>query len=443
MLKKFSSNAAIALEAVFANRIRSILTALGIIFGVAAVISMLAIGAGAQQEILEQIELVGVNNIVVTPIVEQSEGEIEAVQSAGSAQKKKNLSLGLNFLDVKSIEKIIPGIVSLSPEIMIETTIARKAFQRTSKLVGVTNEYFDISGFKLSEGKFFNHEHFELGEPVCIIGKSIAAKFFNGEEPIGKYIKVGKHWLRVIGVLQERMISEKAISSDLGIRDYNMDVYTPLSTALIRYENRSMVTNAAIQESRRNQNEKNDPNYHQLDRLVLKVENSEQMTGIAQVISKMLKRKHNQTVDFEIQIPELLLKQQQRTKSIFNYVLGGIAGISLLVGGIGIMNIMLASVLERIKEIGLRLSIGATKLDIIFQFLLESVMISFTGGMIGVVLGLSIAFGISELADIPTIVNFSSIVLSFGVALIVGVVFGIAPAKRAAEQDPITSLRYE
>ena len=408
-----------------------------------AVISMLAIGAGAQEEILEQIELVGVNNIVITPVVEQSEGAVEADDAAGTAQKKKNLSTGLNFQDVQSIQHIIPGISVVSPEIIIESTVSRKAFQRTTKLVGVTNAYFEISGFQLAEGKFFNDNHFDLGEPVCIIGKSISAKFFNGEEPIGKYIKVGKHWLRVVGILQERMISEKAISSDLGIRDYNMDIYTPLSTALIRYENRSMVTNAAIQEARRNADNPGNTNYHQLDRLVLKVDNSAQMTGIAQVLSKMLKRKHSQTVDFEIQIPELLLKQQQRTKNIFNYVLGGIAGISLLVGGIGIMNIMLASVLERIKEIGLRLSIGATKLDIIFQFLLESVMISFTGGMIGVILGLTIAFGISELAEIPTIVNFSSIMLSFGVALIVGVIFGIAPAKRAAEQDPITSLRYE
>lgn len=443
MLKKFLSNGAIALEAVLANRIRSILTGLGIIFGVAAVIAMLAIGAGAQEEILEQIKLVGVNNIVITPVVEQNEGAVEAEHAAGTVQKKKNLSIGLNFQDVRSIEKIIPGVNTISPEIMIETTVARKAFQRTAKLVGVTNAYFEISGFSLLQGKYFNDEHFDQGEPVCVIGKSISAKFFNGEEPIGKYIKVGKHWLRVVGVLQERMISDKAISSDLGIRDYNMDIYTPLSTALIRYENRSMVTNAAIQEAMRNNENSGSMNYHQLDRLVLKVENSEQINGIAQVVSKMLKRKHSQTVDFEIQIPELLLKQQQRTKNIFNYVLGGIAGISLLVGGIGIMNIMLASVLERIKEIGLRLSIGATKVDIIFQFLLESVMISFTGGMIGVILGLSIAFGISELADIPTIVNFSSIVLSFGVALVVGVIFGIAPAKRAAEQDPIASLRYE
>lgn len=444
MLKKILANSAIATEAVFANRIRSLLTALGIIFGVAAVISMLAIGAGAQQEILDQIRLVGVNNIVIKPVVEQSEGDISEDEATGGiAKKKKNLSLGLNFLDVESIMNIIPGVEEVSPEVIIETTIARNGFQRTSKLVGVRNSYFDISGFNLSEGKFFNDKHFDEGKPVCIIGKSIASKFFNGQEPLGKYVKVGRHWLRVIGVLEERVISEKSISN-LGIRDYNMDVYTPLSTALIRYENRSLVSNASIQEARRNRNQNSgNTNYHQLDRLVVKVNDSEKVSSIAQVISKMLKRKHSQVVDYEITIPELLLKQQQRTKNIFNYVLGGIAGISLLVGGIGIMNIMLASVLERIKEIGLRLAIGATKKDIVYQFLMESVMISFTGGMIGIIIGLSIAFGISQLANIPTLVNFSSILLSFGVAVTVGIIFGITPAKRAASQDPITSLRYE
>ncbi|GHE69581.1 MULTISPECIES: ABC transporter permease [Roseivirga] len=446
MLKQLASNMAIAMEAVFANKIRSLLTALGIIFGVAAVIAMLAIGAGAQQEILEQIKLVGVNNIVITPVIEQTEGEVQAENAGGEARKQKNLSIGLNFLDVESIKSIVPGIEVVSPEVVVETSVSRNAFHRSAKLVGVENSYFEIAGFRLLEGNFFNEEHAEMGKPVCIVGKSIAAKFFNGEEPLGKYLKVGKHWLRVIGVLEERLISDKSISN-LGIRDYNMDVYTPLSTALLRYENRAMVSNAAIQEAIRNSNMGVDQgkakNYHQLDRLVIKVADSDKMNATAEVISKLLKRKHSQVVDYEITIPELLLKQQQRTKNIFNYVLGGIAGISLLVGGIGIMNIMLASVLERIKEIGLRLAIGATKRDIIYQFLLESVMISFSGGMIGIILGLSIAFGISQLADIPTLVHISSIALSFGVAVTVGIIFGITPAKRAASQDPITSLRYE
>ncbi|MFT7381624.1 MAG: putative ABC transport system permease protein [Roseivirga sp.] len=444
MIKKLLLNVSIASEAVFANKVRSLLTALGIIFGVAAVIAMLAIGAGAQQEILEQIELVGVNNIVITPIIEQSEGEVEGdAGTVGTQQDKKNLSLGLNFLDVQSIKKLVPGIEMISPEIVLDSEVSRQGFRRTAKLVGVENTFFEISGFDLSEGEFFNSEHIKKGVPVCIIGKSIKSKFFSREEPIGKYIKVGRHWLKVIGVLEERMISDKSITN-LGIRDYNMDIYTPLSTALIRYENRAMVTNSTIQEARRNQDQKAAAvNYHQLDRLVLKVENTEQMSSIAQVVSKMLERKHSQTVDYEITIPELLLKQQQRTKNIFNFVLGGIAGISLLVGGIGIMNIMLASVLERIKEIGLRMSLGATKVDIVYQFLLEAVMISFSGGAVGVVLGLLAAIGIAELAEIPTIVSTFSIFLSFGVAVTVGIIFGIAPAKRAASQDPITSLRYE
>lgn len=444
MIRTILLNVAIAAEAVLANKVRSMLTALGIIFGVAAVIAMLAIGSGAQQEILEQIELVGVNNIVINPIVEQSEGSLEAEEgTVGTQQTKKNLSLGLNFMDVQSIKQIVPGIEMISPEIVLDTEVTREGFRRTAKLVGVENTFFNISGFDLDEGEFFNDEHLRKGVPVCIIGKSIKSKFFSREEPIGKYIKVGKHWLKVIGVLEERIISDKSITN-LGIRDYNMDIYTPLSTALIRYENRLMVTNSLIQEARRNRNQDNGGvNYHQLDRLVIKVTNTEQINAVAQVISKMLNRKHSDVIDYEITIPELLLKQQQRTKNIFNYVLGGIAGISLLVGGIGIMNIMLASVLERIKEIGLRMSLGAKKADIIYQFLLEAVMISFSGGAVGVILGLTIAVAIAELADIPTIVSGFSILLSFGVAVTVGVIFGIAPAKRAASQDPITCLRYE
>jgi putative ABC transport system permease protein len=184
-------------------------------------------------------------------------------------------------------------------------------------------------------------------------------------------------------------------------------------------------------------------NYHQLDRLVLQVDETADLTPTAEILSRLLERRHFDVVDYEIEIPELLLKQQQRTNDIFNYVLGAIAGISLLVGGIGIMNIMLASVMERIKEIGLRLSIGAQKRDIVQQFLFEAMMISVSGGIIGVILGITMAFLVSAVADIPTIVSFSSIVLSFGVAASVGLIFGIAPARKAAMQDPITSLRHE
>lgn len=450
--ERLLANLFIAVSAVIANKIRSLLTGLGIIFGVAAVIAMLAIGNGAQQEILNQIKLVGVNNIVVKPIIEQEEEKVE--EGPGKREKKK-FSPGLTLRDVKSIEKALPVAARLSPEIILETNLIKNGIRRSAKLVGVEPVYFKIFNFELAEGTIFNSEQLRTGSPVCIIGSSIKSKFFPTENPIGKTLKVGIHWLTIVGVMKERFVSKSSIAK-LGIRDFNMDVYTPLQTVLIRYKNRDLITQTAIQKATRQQNlnnafgnNNNDGqkapavNYHQLDRLVIQVDNTALLTSSADVLSRLLKRKHYDVIDYEIEIPELLLKQQQRTNDIFNYVLGAIAGISLLVGGIGIMNIMLASVLERIKEIGLRLSIGAKKSDIIQQFLFEAVMISVTGGIIGVILGVTLAFLVSSIADIPTIITFTSIVLSFGVAATVGLVFGIAPARKAAMQDPITSLRYE
>ena len=234
-----------------------------------------------------------------------------------------------------------------------------------------------------------------------------------------------------------------------------MDIYVPLRTMLIRYRDRDRITaeqlrlatlrsNGQIwEENPTSEQEAERKNYHQLVRLVIQVSSTDMLTPTAEIISRLLERRHYGVIDYEIEIPELLLKQQQRTNDIFNYVLGAIAGISLLVGGIGIMNIMLASVLERIKEIGLRLSIGAKKSDVVQQFLFEAVMISVSGGIIGVLLGVTLAYLVSKFGDIPTVITLPSIALSFGVAATVGLIFGIAPARRAASQDPITSLRYE
>jgi putative ABC transport system permease protein len=450
MKERLLANLYIAINAVVANKVRSLLTALGIIFGVAAVIAMLAIGNGAQQEILNQIKLVGVNNIVVKPIIEQQEEKIE--EGPGQREKKK-FSPGLTLRDVRSIKATLPVVAKLSPEIILETNLIKSGLRRSAKLVGVEPVYFEIYNFELQDGTLFNEEQLKTGAPVCIIGNAIKSKFFPTENPIGKSLKVGIHWLTIVGVMKERFVSKTSISK-LGIRDFNMDVYAPLQTVLIRYKNRDLITQTSIQKAVRQQNmnqamgnNENQVtpavNYHQLDRLVIQVENTTMLTSSAEVLSRLLKRKHYDVVDYEIEIPELLLKQQQRTNDIFNYVLGAIAGISLLVGGIGIMNIMLASVLERIKEIGLRLAIGAKKTDIIQQFLFEAIMISVSGGIIGVILGVTLALLVSSVANIPTIITFTSIVLSFGVAATVGLVFGIAPARRAANQDPITSLRYE
>lgn len=443
--ERLLSNLSIALEAVLANRVRSMLTALGIIFGVAAVIAMLAIGNGAQQEILEQIRLVGLNNIVITPVVEQTEESLDEVLQV--AEKKEKFSPGITLKDKESIAAIVPGIASISPEILLETYLIKSGIRRSAKLVGVESAYFEIFNFQLQEGNMFSEMQLQNGSPVCIIGQSIKTRFFPTENPLGKSIKCGNQWLKIIGVLEQRVITERSMSN-LGIRDYNMDVYTPLNTVLIRYKNRDLVTRKMItianRSSRRDDDtEQQKPNYHQLDRLVVQVDNTELLGSTAETIARMLERRHFQVVDYEIEIPELLLKQQQRTKDIFNYVLGAIAGISLIVGGIGIMNIMLASVLERIKEIGLRMSLGAKKSDIVNQFMFEATMISVAGGLIGIILGVVLALLVSQIADIPTIVSFLSILISFGVAASVGLLFGIAPARKAAKQDPIQSLRYE
>jgi putative ABC transport system permease protein len=448
------ANLYIAVEAVFANKMRSILTALGIIFGVAAVIAMLAIGNGAQEEILEQIKLVGVNNIVIEPIIEQKEETLS--ESSSTGKEKKKFSPGLSLLDVEAIKEVVPSIQSSSPEIVLDTYIIKNGIRRSAKLVGVEPSYFDLTSFQLSKGKMFNEGQLINGAPVCIIGKSIQTKFFATEDPIGKTIKCGPNWLAIIGVLEERIISESSIAK-LGIRDFNMDVYTPIKTFLIRYENRDLVTKSMLDKSstisrgrffiavtEEDDNASAAPiNYHQIDKLVVQVAETDLLNPIAEIISRVLERRHFEVIDYQITIPELLLKQQQRTNQIFNFVLGAIAGISLLVGGIGIMNIMLASVMERIKEIGLRLALGAKKEDIVTQFLFEAVMISVTGGIIGIILGVVLAMLVSKFAEIPTIITFSSVLLSFGVAATVGLIFGITPAKRAASQDPITSLRYE
>lgn len=443
----------IALEAVFANRVRSILTALGIIFGVAAVIAMMAIGAGARQEILEQIKLVGVNNIVITPVYEsQLQEENEEEEGKMGSQK---FSPGLTIDDAESIAGIIPTVVTVSPEVIYETFIVKDGIRTAATLSGITPDFFSIFNLDLDNGYMFTESQMESGSPVCIIGPTIRSKFFPQEDPIGKYIKCGNIWLKVIGVLQSRNITVSS-SEDLGISNYNLNIYAPLQTILLRYKDRAAITEASIHGGgsemvvgsgfaffRSSSGANEESNYHQVDKIVVQVGESSQLTPTVKVLKDMLIRRHAGVEDFQIQVPELLLKQEQRTKDIFNIVLGAIASISLIVGGIGIMNIMLASVMERIREIGVRRATGATRRDIVFQFLSEATLISISGGFIGIFLGIGLARVIMEITDILTIVSPLSILVSFGVSASVGIVFGYMPARRASEQDPVESLRHD
>ncbi len=424
------------MEAVFANRLRAILTALGIIFGVGAVIAMLAIGMGAKQSILDQMKLIGTNNVMIDSVIPESENE----GSEEQGKDEKEWSPGLTMEDLAAINRILPNIERISPELVLPTNAIRAGKLERLKCVGTTNAFFELNNLELSKGNFFHNTHIEKGRPVCIIGKSVQLKFFPENNPIGKIIKCGNTWLTIIGVLERRTASSESLES-LGIRDYNSDIYIPVTTALLRFKNRARVTKADLKQGSRGGD--GQANYHQLDRMVVRVADASYLQASADVIARILKRRHKEVVDYEIQVPELLLQQQQKTQETFNFVLAVIAGISLLVGGIGIMNIMLASVLERIKEIGVRRSLGANQKDIIQQFLFEAVFISLIGGLLGVILGILAAKIVASYADIPTIVTFWSILLSFGVAASVGLIFGIFPARKAAQQDPIKALRTE
>ena len=449
-----------AAEAVVHNKLRAGLTSLGILFGVASVIAMLAIGRGAKQEILAQMQLLGSNNIVITPIVAQKEGEAKEEEEAGKKEVKR-YSPGLSYRDVEAIQRMVPDVDVASAEIVVNTTITREGRRRSGKVVGVDTTYFRLTNEALSEGSFFTPSQIERGRPVAIIGYGVRTRFFTTQEPVGQAIKVGDSWLTVIGVLKDRRVSNET-AQRLGIRDPNMDVYVPVRTMLLRYRDRAQLNQKDIQDAARGggegmiiiggqdptANESEDQraertNLNQLDRIIVRVEQSAKVPAVAELLQRMLARRHNQVIDFEITVPEMLLQQEQRTRTIFNIVLGAIASISLIVGGIGIMNIMLASVLERTREIGVRRAMGATQKDILFQFLSEAVIISVAGGLAGIITGGLLSFGIERFAEIRTLVSYISIAVAFGVSFTVGLVFGIVPAWRAAKADPVVSLRYE
>lgn len=431
----------LAMEAVFANRLRAFLTGLGILFGVAAVIAMLAIGTGAKQSILDRMKLIGTNNIVVTSVIldENSEDAPQAT-NASNERNKKSWSPGLTIKDLEAIQTVLPSVENISPEILLSASLIQSGKLVKGRCVGITNAFFELNNLSLNQGLFFHNEHIENGRPVCIIGKNIQNKFFQNDSPIGKKIKAGNTWLTIIGVLEKRRASRESLEN-LGIRDYNDDVYIPITTALLRFQDRAKVTKDDISSRQSGQNE--DQNYHQLDRMVVRVNDSKYLRASAEVLAKLLRRRHQDVIDFQIEVPELLLEEQQKTQETFNIVLAAIAGISLLVGGIGIMNIMLASVLERIKEIGLRRSLGATQKDIVQQFLFEAIFISLLGGVMGVILGVVAARIITSSFEIPALVSAWSVILSFGVAASIGLIFGIFPARKAAMQDPIKALRVE
>jgi putative ABC transport system permease protein len=400
------------------HKLRTVLTMLGIIFGVGAVIAMLSIGEGAKQEALDQISQMGIHNIIIqhwNPAEEDGTGE----EDSGTS----NLSAGLTRDDALSIAEICPLAETVAPQRDMKAKARYESNSFQTMLVGTRPEYLDVLNAHMAEGVFFSEDDLLESARVCVLGADAKRSLFYFEEALGKQIKIQDQWFTVIGVLADKGAAGGKIGGVLEVRNTDEDIYVPLNTILKRF--------------------KWDPTDPELTQVTIKVSDPDRLQEAANIIRAILQRRHRGVDDFKIAIPEELMRQSQKTQAIFNIVMGCIAGISLVVGGIGIMNIMLASVLERTREIGIRRALGARRADVLAQFLVEAVMVSLLGGIIGILLGFSMTKIITLYAHWKTIVQPWTIGLSFGVAAAIGVGFGYYPARQAAMLNPIDALRYE
>jgi putative ABC transport system permease protein len=400
-----------ALNEMMHHKLRTLLTLLGMVFGVGAVIAMLSIGEGAKVESTRLIESMGLRNLVINEKQNDNETRKEI---------RKN-SIGLSLNDMRAISGSLPFVTEQCAEKNINTySLYSKNSSADSSVMAISADCFAMSNLKTQNGQLFTSEDNASNRQVAVIGAEVAATLFPNEDAIGKLIKVNHLWVEVVGVLKQQKLSKKEIQGIKLGAEHNR-IFLPLSTAHKRLKIPDLES--------------------QVDSIRVTIDETIKPQVAALAIDKLLKRRHGNVDDFEIIVPASLLNQQNKTQKIFTIVMSSIAGISLLVGGIGIMNIMLATILERTKEIGLMRALGARKADIKNQFLVESATISAVGALLGIVMGVALSFMIQSFADWPVQWSFSSIILAVGVCLITGVGFGYYPAKKAAELDPILALQ--
>ncbi len=411
---KYVTDLIVAVSNLRVHKLRSFLTMLGMIFGVGAVIAMLSIGSGAERESLRIIDTMGLRNIIVKDRDFKDE----------DLKKIRENSIGLSMRDVSAVSAVTPDVEAYAARKRVKTfqvfTYAGKSDD--SNVVGVTPSYFHLSKFALAEGSFFSEMDNKEFDQYCVIGSKVRHKLFGHASPIGQPIKLDKMWFAVIGVLEDNNLTRDEFEG-VKIQDFSNDIYIPLATALKKFEFKRFES--------------------ELDEIVVSIKAANALKQSAVLISEVLSGTHGRAEDFSIVVPRELLDQNQKTQRIFNIVMSCIASISLVVGGIGIMNIMLASILERTREIGVRRAVGARRRDIWHQFLVEAVTISFFGGIIGILFGAGVSRLVALYAEWSTVVTGSSIAMSFGVSAAVGLLFGIYPAVRASRLDPVEALRYE
>lgn len=399
-----------------AQKTRTLLTALGIVFGVGSVIGMLAIGSGAREESLRFIEQLGVRNILI---------DSRPTTSREEFQQRRRSSPGLSARDARILKANIEALETLSERSTLHPArVLPKPSRDVPELYGVAPSYAAIHSLRLTEGKFFDEADNAASAAVCVLGEAAKVNLIGYGPATGKFVKVNDTWLEVVGVLAEQLMAGSQ-SSGGSMQDVNNLIYIPLNAFQYRFWDQS----SGMKD--------------ELDGIELRLRPEADSIEVAKVVTAVLNSTHHNIQDFTVTIPAALLAQQKRTQTIFAYVMVAIAAISLLVGGIGIMNIVLATVMERTREIGIRRSIGARRLDIVRQFLTESVLISLAGGLLGIGFGFFLAWLIARTAEWKTIVTSTSVVIAFGVSVGVGVIFGIYPAVKASRINPIDALRYE
>jgi putative ABC transport system permease protein len=404
------------LSSLLVHKLRSLLTMLGMIFGVGAVVAMLAITAGVEKEMISYIDLLGVNNIII---------EAKEAVDRNELQARRQISPGMSFRDFRAISENVQGIEALTPRKRFKPSkVLPKTAQEPPVLIGVEPNYLQINSLRVVEGRFFNEQDNADSSTVCVLGESAKVNLLGYDNAVGKHVKINDVWLQVIGVLAQQAAADTEVEGVEVVNRNNL-IIAPLNTVMRRFED----NNSYLKD--------------EIDGIYIKVNNGVDSVETANVVSAILGNTHKDAGDFTVTVPAGLLEQRRRTQSIFSIVMICIAGISLLVGGIGIMNIMLATVLERTREIGIRRAIGARQADIIRQFLTEAVLISILGGLIGIAFGFTLSKVIAAAAGWSTVVTTGSIAVAFGVSVGIGLLFGIYPAVQAAKLDPIEAIRYE
>ena len=412
------------MKSLWLHKLRSFLTLLGIILGVCSVIAMLAIGEGAHFEAMEQIRQLGSQNIIINSVKPPEERSVQTEQTWA-------LSYGLTYLDAERIRTTIPGVEVIVPAREIRTHLRRLGRRVDGNIVGTVPWYPEVANRSMARGRFFSTVDMQRQATVCVLNEPLVRELFPFEDPLGQVVRAGENVYRVIGVVRAQSDGAKKKGGGGGTTS-GLEIYIPMTTARGRYGDMIFKRRSGSFEA----------TIIQLHRVIVKAPSLEQVVPVSKAIEQVLRYAHDKR-DYEIIVPISLLTQAREQRRRDMIVLGCIAAISLLVGGIGIMNIMLATVTERTREIGIRRALGARRRDIVSQFLSETILLTSTGGLLGVGLGALIPYIVTLIADMRTIVAPLSCVLAFSISVAVGLVSGIYPAFRAAMMDPIEALRHE